>query len=132
MICTPLGLPLWDGTIVKREGFFERTEPEDQIYGIKYLYYECVCTESALPERLHYLTVERRQDGTYFLKIPGTNVDMVSPCYWFDSDDRYATHMLPFVSYGARTPLWNAANLRLAINEGKIPKRTDPNVWESI
>lgn len=128
---TPLGFILNDGVIVKREGFFAQLGIDDES-GLSYIHYECICTANALPAQFWDKSCEKLSDGSLRAIVPGKEVDLMSPVYWQEATDRYATWMMPFVSYGMRTIQANGEYLREQVKEGKVPMRNHGDLWETI
>jgi hypothetical protein len=122
MLITPLGLPLYDGTVVRREGFKVHKDESGQ----EWLTYECNCTNNSLPEeawRLNQVVKEIGGINVAVAKVPADNVDEYSPMYWYylQYDPYQTVRGLMFVTFSARIVIERSPELREAIRSGNIP-----------
>jgi hypothetical protein len=122
MLITPLGLPLYEGTVVRRESFKVSTDETGQ----EWLTYECNCTKDPLPTEAYDLSQKETTIGgfvTSVAKVPADNVDPHSPIYWYylKYDPYRIVRGLLFVTFAARIVIERSAELRAAIRSGNIP-----------
>jgi hypothetical protein len=122
MLITPLGLPLYDGTVVRRESF--RVSRDET--GQEYLTYECNCTKDPLPQEAWDLSQKTQVIGGIQVdvaKVPADNIDETSPIYWYylKYDPYQTVRGLLFVTFSARIVIERSSELRAAIRSGNIP-----------